>query len=367
VYLQTLLLINFRNYSKAQFSFSNELNFLTGGNGSGKTSVLDAIHYLCLGKSYFHYSDQNSVKHEENFFRLEGNFANEETHRITCAFQSGNKKELQKNGILYPRIADHVGLIPIVMITPDDQLLIDEGSDERRRFIDNTLSQIDHSYLESLIDYNRVLQQRNAALKSFYEKRKTDRSLIETFDQQLAPLGKKIFALRENHFSRMIPMLSKYYELLSDNQENVTACYNSVCRNEDLISALHNSFEKDCATQRTSEGIHRDDFDFFLNNRSLKKFGSQGQKKSFLMSIKFSQFELIREGKNRAPLLLLDDLFDKLDKSRASNILQLIAENDFGQVFITDTNDQRVRDFISESKKASVHFEIADGLPAPSS
>ena len=174
VYLKSLSLANFKNYPKAQFSFSKELNFLTGNNGSGKTSVLDAVHYLCLGKSYFHYSDQNSVKHEENFFRLEGNFlsnenqmlANEELS-VTCTFQTGNKKELQKNGVAYSKISDHVGLLPVVMITPDDQLIIDEGSDERRRFIDNTISQIDHSYLETLIDYNRVLAQRNSALKSF--------------------------------------------------------------------------------------------------------------------------------------------------------------------------------------------------------
>ena len=365
MYLKTLSLTNFKNYPKTRFSFSKELNFLTGSNGSGKTTVLDAIHYLCLGKGYFHFSDQNSVKHAESFFRIEGDFLNEEIHRITCAFQPGNKKELQKNGIIYSRIADHVGLIPVVMITPDDQLLIDEGSEERRRFIDNTISQIDHSYLETLIDYNRVLQQRNAALKSFFEKRKIDRSLIETFDQQLGIFGKKIFSLRENYFSKMIPMMQEYYELLSNHQETIAAAYESVCRNEDLLSALTKSFEKDCAMQRTNEGIHRDDFDFFLNKKSLKKFGSQGQKKSFLMALKFAQYELIREEKNQEPLLLLDDLFDKLDESRSANVLQLISENGFGQVFITDTNEERIKKFIAETKKEFTHCFIRDGKAMP--
>ena len=321
--------------------------------------MLDAIHYLCLGKSYFHYSDLNCVKHEENFFRIEGNFLNEEAHRITCAFQTGGKKELRKDGILYQRIVDHVGLIPIVMVTPDDQLLIDEGSEERRRFIDNTLSQIDHPYLETLIDYNKVLQQRNAALKHFYQKGKTDRPLIETFNAQLAALGKRIFHARDNHFSKMIPMIAMYYELLSNNQETVSAAYDSICRNEDLLSRLNNSFERDCATQRTNEGIHRDDFDFFLNNRSLKKFGSQGQKKSFLMALKFAQYQLIREEKKQTPLLLLDDLFDKLDEVRSYSILNLIAENDFGQIFITDTDESRIKKFISETPKSFVHCMIS--------
>lgn len=360
MYLQSLSLTNFKNYQSKQFSFSKELNLLTGSNGSGKTNVLDAIHYLCLGKSYFHYSDQNSVKHEESFFRIEGHFLNEQAHHITCAFQTAGKKELKKDGLLYQRIVDHVGLIPIVMVTPDDQLLIDEGSEERRRFIDNTLSQIDHPYLETLIDYNKVLQQRNAALKLFYQKGKADRSLMETFNQQLAALGKKIFSSREEHFSRMIPAIAKYYELLSNNKEIVSAAYDSVCRKEDLLSCLNNSFERDCATQRTNEGIHRDDFDFFLNNRSLKKFGSQGQKKSFLMALKFAQYELIRDEKGQNPLLLLDDLFDKLDEARSYSVLDLIAEKGFGQIFITDTNESRIRKFISETQKSFVHCIISE-------
>ncbi|MEO5673409.1 MAG: DNA replication and repair protein RecF [Chitinophagales bacterium] len=387
MYLQNLSLQHFKNYSKAEFNFSKHLNFLTGMNGSGKTNALDAIHYLCLGKSYFHYSDQNTLQHETNFFRLEGKFMDDLPHsgildedklsfqengkvnqaapeelRITCAFQAGNRKELSKNGIFYQRIVDHVGLIPVVMVTPDDQLLIDEGSEERRRFIDNTLSQIDHSYLEILLAYNKILQQRNAALKQFAFKGTPDRPLIESFDVQLTAAGQKIFTARRSYLLKMIPMMGKFYELLSGGREEISATYESVCRKEDLLTALHKSFEKDCVTQRTNTGIHRDDIDFFFNGRSLKKFGSQGQKKCFLMALKFAQYELIREEKNKTPLLLLDDLFDKLDEGRSKNILKLVSENGFGQVFITDTNDARVRNFIGKTKKESRHFTVDRGI-----
>lgn len=361
MYLHKISLSNFKNYGDQTLEFSPHRNFLSGENGSGKTNLLDAIHYLCLGKSYFHYSDLNCVKHNENYFRIEGNFLNEEKYRVTCAYQAGGKKELQKNGITYSKIADHVGLIPVVMITPDDQLLIDEGSEERRRFVDNAVSQIDHAYLEFLIDYNKVLAQRNAALKRFAEKRFVDRSLIESYDQQLAASGMKIFEARKKYFGKMIPVISDFYTLLSDHAEEVTASYESVCHHENLTDSLKRSFDKDCSTQRTNEGIHRDDFDFFLNRRSLKKFGSQGQKKSFLMALKFAQYELIRKEKNHRPILLLDDLFDKLDEKRSQNIFRLMSENGFGQVFITDTHEERVLNVLSQSEHSMTHYKIANG------
>ncbi|MFI5135610.1 MAG: DNA replication/repair protein RecF, partial [Chitinophagales bacterium] len=254
-----------------------------------------------------------------------------------------------------------VGFIPVVMITPDDQLLIDEGSDERRRFVDNAISQIDHAYLEFLIEYNKVMAQRNAALKRFAEKRSTDHALIESYDQQLAASGVKIFEARKKYFGAMIPVIGNFYALLSEQAEEVTASYESVCSSESLLDSFRRSFEKDCATQRTNEGIHRDDFDFFLNGRSLKKFGSQGQKKSFLMALKFAQYELIRREKNQRPILLLDDLFDKLDERRAQNIFRLMNENGFGQVFITDTHEERVLNLLAQSEDSTTHYKISGG------
>ncbi len=362
MYLQTLALQHFKNYSSAQFNFSKDLNFITGSNGSGKTNVLDAIHYLCLGKSYFNYSDINSVQHDHAYFRIEGIFTNTIRNELTCTFQSNNRKELQKNGVVYNRIADHVGFLPVVMITPYDQLLIDEGSEDRRRFIDNTISQIDHGYLENLISYNRVLQQRNASLKQFASTARPDRTLIDVFDERLYHFGKLISEVRDKYFSMMMPMIGKFYAMISDQSENIQASYESICKSGDLLSALHDSFQKDCATFRTNKGIHRDDFDFFMGGKSMKRFGSQGQKKSFLMALKFSQHELICSEKNKIPLLLIDDLFDKLDAIRAENILSIISKAEFGQVFITDTNENKILKFTVETQRYYHHFSIDHGI-----
>ena len=361
VFLQNLSLTGFKNYASAKLEFSPHWNFFSGRNGSGKTNLLDAIHYLCLGKSYFHSSDLNSVKHGENFFRLDAHFTNDEKYHVVCVYQAGAKKELKKNDVIYSRIANHVGLIPVVMITPDDQLLIDEGSEERRRFIDGTISQIDHSYLELLIEYNRVLGQRNAALKRFAERNVIDRELLDSYDAQLSASGHKIFEARKKYLDLMIPMIEHFYGTLSGAAEKVGARYESVCQHETILNALKKSFQKDSVTQRTNEGIHRDDFDFLLNGRSMKKFGSQGQKKSFLMALKFAQYDLIRKEKNQSPLLLLDDLFDKLDEERSANVFRLISENGFGQVFITDTHEERVMHLFKESRRAIVHYRVSGG------
>lgn len=362
MYLKTLSLTFFKNYAASKFGFSPSLNFLTGENGSGKTNVLDAIHYLCLGKSYFHATDQQAVNHAASYFRMEGSFMQQqEPVKIICNYVSGGKKEVSKNGLTYGRLTDHVGLIPVVMIAPDDHSLIDEGSDERRRFIDNTISQIDHLYLEDLVAYNKVLQQRNAALKHFAMRRRFDGSLIETLDDQLASFGKKVFEKRETYLKRMIPLMEKYYAIICDQKERITSKYDSVFHRNEMLAALKNSLEKDRQLERTTEGIHRDEFEFCLNNLPVRKFGSQGQKKSFLMALKLAQWELIKTEKDNTPILLLDDLFDKLDEIRSQHILNLIAEDSFGQVFITDTNATRVGNIVSGNGKEGRHFEIKEG------
>jgi DNA replication and repair protein RecF len=362
VYLKTLSLTCFKNYTASKFEFSPALNFLTGENGSGKTNVLDGIHYLCLGKSYFHATDQQAVNHSGSYFRMEGLFINErEPVRIVCSYASGGKKEVSKNGSPYGRLTDHVGLIPVVMIAPDDHTLIDEGSDERRRFIDNTISQIDHLYLEDLVAYNKVLQQRNATLKHFAARRIFDGTLIEILNDQLASFGKKIFEKRETYLKMMVPLMEKYYAIICDQKESITAKYDSVFHRDELLIALKNSLEKDRQLERTTEGIHRDEFEFCLNNLPVKKFGSQGQKKSFLMALKLAQWELIKTEKDTTPILLLDDLFDKLDEIRSHHILNLIAEDSFGQVFITDTNATRIGNMVSGNSKEAKHFEIREG------
>ncbi len=343
VYLKALSITHFKNYQAASLGFSSSLNFITGKNGTGKTNLLDGIHYLCLGKSYFHASDQQSVKFEERFFRMEGDFQHgSEPINIRCVYPLGGKKELSCNEVTCQRLTDHVGTIPVVMIAPDDQSLINEGSDERRRFIDNTISQIDHLYLEDLLLYNKVLQQRNAALKNFAVTKRFDGALIEALDQQLTAFGEKIFSKRVFYLEKISPLIEYYYHLFCEGSESIKTTYQSVFHRPNFNLLLKQVIEKDRQLERTTEGIHRDEFDFFLNDQPVRKFGSQGQKKTFLMSLKLAQWELIKSEKNKKPLLLLDDLFDKLDAFRSVKILKLISGPEFGQVFITDTETDRL-------------------------
>ncbi len=342
VYLKALSITHFKNYHAVSLGFSSSLNFITGKNGAGKTNLLDGIHYLCLGKSYFHGSDQQSVKFDERFFRMEGAFDHDAGQiDICCVYPLGGKKELTCNDVAFQRLTDHVGTIPVVMIAPDDQSLINEGSDERRRFIDNTISQIDHLYLEDLVFYNKVLQQRNAALKNFAVTRKFDAGLVEALDLQLTGFGEKIFTKRVYYLEKLSPLIENYYRFICEGNEHIKTVYQSVFQRANYNLLLKQVIEKDRLLERTTEGIHRDEFDFFLSDQPVRKFGSQGQKKTFLMSLKLAQWELIRSEKSKKPLLLLDDLFDKLDAHRSAKILKLISGTEYGQVFITDTETER--------------------------
>ncbi|MEO6166746.1 MAG: DNA replication and repair protein RecF [Chitinophagales bacterium] len=359
MYLKAISLIQFKNYGSAQFEFSPSLNFFTGQNGAGKTNLLDGIHYLCLGKSYFHTSDQQGIQHQAAFFRMEGKFLQEpEEIQVNCVYAGGGRKELSKNGVIYQRLTDHVGNIPVVMIAPDDHSLINEGSDERRRFIDNTISQIDHPYLEDLVGYNKVLQQRNAALKGFAMRRIFDAGLIEAFNQQLVTFGEKIFQKRRFYLQKMAPLIKSFYAMICEEKESITTEYQSVLQQRDFMGALQASLEKDRQLERTTEGIHRDEFEFCLDQQPIKRFGSQGQKKTFLMSLKLAQWELIKSEKSKTPILLLDDLFDKLDENRSKKILDLVAADSFGQVFITDTSVSRLVKPLASIKKEYRNIKI---------
>lgn len=361
MYLKTLSLTQFKNYRSASLQFSPSLNHFAGRNGAGKTNLLDSIHYLCLGKSYFHASDMQSIRAPESFFRMQGKFKQDATEMDVSCTYSGGRKEVAKNGIVYQRLTEHVGTIPVVMIAPDDHSLIDEGSDERRRFIDNTISQIDHPYLDNLVAYNKVLQQRNAALKTFAIRRSFDAALLDTLNIQLSGIGRKIYASRTRYLQQFIPPVKKYHALVCGEKENIQVEYQSVFQKGDLLPALRNSIEKDRQLERTTEGIHRDELDFFLSGQPVKKFGSQGQKKTFLISLKLAQWELIRSEIGKTPILLLDDLFDKLDSFRAGKILNLIAAGFFGQVFITDTEAERLHNLMPENDKDYKYFHIEDG------
>ncbi|MBA2423141.1 MAG: DNA replication and repair protein RecF [Chitinophagales bacterium] len=363
MYLKAIALTQFKNYTGGTFEFSPSLNFLTGENGSGKTNVLDAIHYLALGKSYFHAVDQLAIQHGTNFFRVAGSFCKgSEDIKLACVYQSAGKKELAINGTVYLKLMDHVGLIPVVIIAPDDHSIIDEGSEERRRFIDNTISQIDHQYLENLVSYNKVLQQRNAALKQFAYRKTFDSTLIDSLNIPLISYGKMIFEKRTYFLKAMVPLIIKYYSIISGRKETVTAVYHSIFQRKDFLEALTASLEKDLQLERTTEGTHRDEFDFSMNDVPVKKFGSQGQKKCFLLALKLAQRELIANENNVTPIVLLDDLLDKLDEKRALRILELVSAADFGQVFITGTKTSLIKDFIATAENDLRCYSINAGM-----
>ncbi len=362
MFLSILTLTNFRNYSFNKLNFSEGLNVFTGDNGSGKTNLLDAIHYLCIGKSYFSSGEQQSVMHEKNFFRVDGNFMQEEKSvTVAITFETTAKKIISKNGNAYPRIADHVGKFPVVVIAPDDITLINDGSDERRRWMDNTISQVNHLYLEELLNYNRVLAQRNALLKQFALKEYYNEPLLKALDEQLLKFGTTIFQERKKVVAEIIPMVQYYYKIISAQKETISLLYESGLNENEFRNLLMQSRDKDCALQRTTEGTHKDDLDLIMNNFSLRRFGSQGQKKSFLTALKLAQYEFIRRTKNVLPILLLDDVFDKLDEHRVKQMLQLISKEEFGQVFITDTGENRIERLLDGSGQHFHLFHIQNG------
>ena len=359
LHLASIHLINFRNYSEQKISFCNGLNILSGKNGAGKTNLLEAINYLCLTKGYFHSGDIGAVKLQQDYFRIEGHFISEDrTEKIELAFQSGTPKLLKHDDIVYEKLADHIGKFPLVVIAPDDIVLILEGSEERRKWLDNTISQVNRLYLDDLMQYHRVLAQRNALLKQWAMGSTRDSQLMNVLDDQLVSLGKKIYNERKTCLQILIPLLQKHYEFISDAHETALMNYESLLNANDFSKTLLMNRDKDVMLQRTTAGVHRDDLDFLLNENSLKKFGSQGQKKSFLIALKLSQFDFIAQNKNTTPLLLLDDIFDKLDQHRSEKLLADAAGNQRGQIFITCTqwNNEVTSD------KPAKHFSVDSGV-----
>ena len=347
MFLNKLSLLNFKNHEELSLPFSKKINCFIGNNGVGKTNIVDAIYYLCLTKSYFNSVDQQNILFGKDFFRLDGELTNgSESFKIVYKLPSNKRKELSVNEVAVPKLSDHIGNFPCIIISPDDSQLVLGSSEERRKFLDGTISQVNHEYLEWLISYMKVLAQRNAALKQFAETRKTDRQLLETYNRQLVPLGTKIYEARKVAIETLQPIFQSFYREVSLEREQVSFVYNSQLHNKPLDELLHNNFERDVMLQRTDAGIHKDDLDLYLGNNKMKKFGSQGQQKSFIISMKLSQFEIIKNGSqaDAKPVLLIDDIFDKLDNDRSRKLVELIASDNFGQVFLTDTDDAHIRE-----------------------
>jgi DNA replication and repair protein RecF len=339
--LSKITITQFKNYEIASFPFSERVVGICGLNGMGKTNLLDAIYYLCFTKSYFSKTDTMNTQFEKDGFRLEGSIL-PKADQVVCIFRGAGKKEFLLNGIPYAKYSEHIGKYPCVMIAPDDVELITGGSEDRRRFIDTLISQLDAEYLRQLIVYTKVLQQRNSLLKRFAEMGKTDWALLEVLDDQLIPPGKYIHSIRIKITAELIPLVQQFYKQIANNDELVTLQYESQLNGADFESVLNQFREKDFILQRTNGGIHKDDIGIQLNGQVFKSIASQGQRKSLLFALKLAEFELLKINKGFAPLLLLDDVFEKLDDQRMQNLLHQVCNENEGQVFITDTHKERL-------------------------
>lgn len=362
MFLQSLHLVGFKNYATANLEFLPTINCFTGLNGSGKTNLLDAIHYLCMCKSFINPIDSQNIKQGDDLFVAQGTFnLNGEQEDIFCGLKRNHKKQFKRNQKEYERLAEHLGLFPVVLISPEDSVIILGGSDERRRFIDSTLSQTDKDYLNALMAYNKVLQQRNTALKQFYSDRRFDTELLAIYDEQLAQYGQPVFEKRTVFLTEFTQLFNKHYQFICGGQEEAGIEYQSHLAEGDFMQLLLDNRDKDRVTQYTNVGIHKDELLFLLNGFTVKKFGSQGQQKSFLMALKLAQFEYLYKVKGIKPLLLLDDLFDKLDDTRVQKILEMVSHNDFGQIFITHTGHIKLEEILGTLKTPYKIMDVSNG------
>lgn len=347
-FLNKITLLQFRNYSFAEYVFPNTVTCITGANGSGKTNLLDAVYYLCYTKSYFTAYQQNIVQTGLDGFRLEGQFTKDgKTETVACKWKQG-KKEISQNGVEYERVNDHIGKYPAVMIAPDDMELINDGSELRRKWVDGILSQTDREYLERLMRYQRILLQRNAWLKLNALNPPFNSVELEYYNKELAADGTYIHHARKVFLQSFLPILNRFYALLSGNKEQINMEYESDLFQRSLDNWLTGNLQNDLRMQRTLKGIHKDDWNFILNGLALKQFGSQGQKKSFLFALKLAHFSYLKQTLGNTPILLLDDIFEKLDQSRMEALLSVIRTEGFGQVLLTDTHADRVQQAFGE-------------------
>lgn len=362
-HLERFELTNFKNFSQQILECSPGLNGLVGLNGMGKTNLLDAIYYLCMTKSNFHLPDRGAVLHGTDFFRLEGHFIRDgQDVRIVAKVQPRKRKIITRNRVPYEKLSEHIGLLPVVFITPDDTLLVTEGSEGRRRFMDNTLSQMNAQYLNHLITYNRLLKQRNALLKKWGEQGGYDRSLLQVYDQQMSHPAQYIYEQRSAFAKKLIPLFRELQQKISGEREVVGLTYQSHLQEDTLSGCWAAAAEKDRILQRTTTGIHRDDLQFTIGtDYALKRYGSQGQLKSYVLALKLAQYRLLHHDPTTPPILLLDDIFDKLDQQRVTQLLQLLTEENYGQVFLTDTDTERMAGIVGELNAPFRQFIVENG------
>jgi DNA replication and repair protein RecF len=375
-FLSKISLTQFRNYRFSAFDFTERVVGICGLNGKGKTNLLDAAYYCCFTRSYFTKSDGLNAEFDTDGFRIEaktkpppppegGTEQSEDrkdvqknTDEIVCIYRTAGKKEILLNSVPYTKLSEHIGRFPAVMIAPDDIALITDGSEERRRFMDTVLSQVDAEYLQQLITYNKVLQQRNSLLKRFAEQQKTDWPLLEVLDEQLIAPGNFIYVKRKAFTEAIIPLVQKFYHRIADNEEAISLQYDSQLNENNFHDLLNNFRQKDFMLQRSNAGIHKDDINFQLNGHLFKTTASQGQRKSLLFALKLAEFELLKANKGFAPLHLLDDVFEKLDDNRMHQLLHWVCNENNGQVFITDTHRERLEDAFKNLNTAYQIIEL---------
>lgn len=360
MHLSTLSVINFKNYEQADLELSPRINCFVGENGVGKTNLLDAIHYLALCKSNLNPVDTQNISYDAEFAVIQGVFDRKEKEEtIYCSIRRNKKKQFKRNQKDYKRLAEHIGLIPLVMVSPADYVLIQGGSEERRKWMNGVIGQYDRIYLENVISYNRILTQRNKLLKE-NNSNTSSREVLDVLDTQLVQYGEPVFNARRKFVKRLTPVFQRFYQHVSGNKEEVKLNYFSQLLEHDFGDALRNSRQKDMIVQYTTTGIHKDDINMELGAHSLKKTGSQGQQKTYLVALKLAEFEFMQETMQNTPILLLDDVFDKFDAFRVKQIIQLVAENHFGQIFITDTNETRMMNILKEIPAEHRVFNITN-------
>ncbi len=358
--IKSLSLINYKNFENQTFEFDDKINCFVGPNGIGKTNALDAIYHLSYGKSYFNPISSQNIRHETDFFVVEGVYdRGGKEEKITVSLKRGQKKAIKRNGKIYERFSDHIGFLPLVIVSPADRDLIIEGSEVRRKFVDSVISQNDKPYLQNLIAYNKVIIQRNALLKFFALNNTFDQDGLDIYNEQMAKLGTPIFEARKAFIEEFVPIFKSRYSAISNNHEVVDLIYSSDLNNGHLADLLLENQKRDRTLQYSTVGIHKDDLRFELKGHPIKKFGSQGQQKSFLIALKLAQFDFIKSQKGFSPILLLDDIFDKLDDARVSQIINLVDNENFGQIFISDTHPHRTEEAIKHVHQTYKMFDLA--------
>jgi len=357
--LNSLSILNYKNISEANLIFSPKINCFIGNNGMGKTNILDAIYFLSFCKSHSNPIDSQNIKHNSEFFLIQGKYElGDNVEDIYCGMKLRQKKQFKRNKKEYDRLSDHIGLLPLVLVSPDDAVLISEGSDERRKFVDGVISQFNKTYLNQLIQYNNALKQRNALLKI---ETTIDNSLLDIWEDQMALYGSYIYEQRRQFIDEFVPIFQNFYSKISGGNEEISLSYHSQHEEHDIKTRMIATRDRDRILGYSTQGIHKDELEMMLGGYPIKRVGSQGQNKTYLISLKLAQFDFLKRTHQLSPLLLLDDIFDKLDSNRVKQIVELVSSNTFGQIFITDTNREHLDLILKQLGQEATIFHISDG------